>query len=126
MGVTKQIPRREWKAYFEGFTRQYVDDQSPEAVTIEVVSPTLGDQLAAEGARLLGFTYDPKSNAFEVLVEGIDHLAYEPTEIWAIEDEDGFVSEIEVVEAGGTKDLFHVRRDGPPARRHDQPLPPQG
>jgi Family of unknown function (DUF5335) len=124
MGVTKQIPRDEWKSYFDRFTRQFLQDDRPEAVSIELVSPAIGDQPEAGSVPLLGLVYDPKSQAFEVLLEGVDHLVFHPTEAWVIEEEGGFLSTIELTQADGTKELLYIHRSGPAARRQEQPSAP--
>ena len=112
MSATKQLPRAEWKDYFERFTRDFLSDDGPDAATIEVMSPTLGDQFEVSSARLLGLDYDAKEDTFEVLVEDLDHLVFEPTEIWILEGESGFVSTIEVVQADGTKQIIYLRSSG--------------
>ena len=125
MGTTKQIPRSEWKSYFERFSKQHLNDQVPEAVTIEVLSPAIGDQFEARAAPLLGFTYDPKSNAFQVLLEDADHLVYDPKAIWVIETEDGGLSTLEIVGQDGTQEIIYVYRTGLPARRYEFPFMPR-
>jgi hypothetical protein len=126
MATTKQIPREEWQPYFERFTRQSLKGEPPEAATIEVLSPTLGDQFETRTARLDGLSYDPKSKAFEVAFEDpqVDHLVFEPVEIWVMEEDWGFISTLELVRPDGLKEIVHVSRSGPPAPRYDLPLPP--
>jgi len=127
MGTTRKIPRDEWKDYFERFTKQHLRTQPPEAVTIELLSPTIGDQFEARLARLEGLTYDAKSSAFEVwLDEELDHLAFYPTDIWVVEEDRGFLSAIEIVRSDGAKEILNIQRSGPPATIEVQPLPPQG
>ena len=109
---TKQIPRDQWKSYFDRFNHQYLKDDQPETATIEVVSPTLGDQFEVEAVRLLGLGYDPKGNLFELQFEGVDHLVFEPAEIWVIKGEDGFISTLELVRPDGTKEIIYLRKSG--------------
>ena len=113
MASTKQIPQEQWKAYFDRFTRRHLEHGAPEEAMVDLVSPTLGDQPEFEGARLLGFTWDPKSEAFEVLFEDVDHLVFHPTEIWVVEDDDGFLSAIELVRPDGDKEILQLRRGSP-------------
>ena len=117
MTDTKQIPRKEWKAYFDRFTKDHLRDDRPEAATIELLSPELGDQVEAGGARLLGITFDPKSKSLEILLENVDHLVFEPKEIWVMEENDGFIPGMEVVRRDGNKEIMTVRRAGLPANR---------
>ena len=110
MASTKQIPREQWEEYFDRFTQRHLEYGAPEEAMVELVSPTLGDQLESEGARLLGLTWDPKSEAFEVLFEDIDHMVFNPTEIWVVEGDDGFLSAIELVRPDGDKEILQLRR----------------
>jgi hypothetical protein len=121
MSTTKQLARTEWKLYFDRFTRERLESEEPGAATIEVVSPTLGDQFQVSAVRLLGLTYAPKSEALEVLLENIDHLIFRPTEIWVVEGEPGFISTLEILQSDGTKELIYVRRSGPVAGRSEAP-----
>ena len=83
--ATEQIPRHQWKDYFDRFTKRYLRDDRPETARIELLSPALGDQVEVEAVHLLGISYDAKSEVLEVLLENVDHLVFHPKEIWAIE-----------------------------------------
>jgi hypothetical protein len=52
MSTTKQIPRDQWREYFDRFTKEHLK---------------------------------AKSQAFEVLLENVDHLIFHPAEIWVLE-----------------------------------------
>jgi hypothetical protein len=121
MKTTKQIQRADWQTYFDQLTQRLLGDEVPKAVTIELLSPRLGDQLAATVARLLGMRYDPASRAFAVLLEDRDHLVFSPVEIWVAEEDETaeFVAVLELVRSDGTRDIIYVRRSGPPALRYD-------
>ncbi|HXU04550.1 MAG TPA: DUF5335 family protein [Polyangia bacterium] len=126
MASTRKLPRNEWKDYFDRFSRTYLKDEQSGAATVEVMSPTLGDQFEVSSVRLLGLDYDPKGSTFEVLLENVDHLVFDPTEIWIYEGEPGFVSTIEVVQADGTKQIIYVRTSGPVAPRPGTASPGAG
>lgn len=114
--TTKQIPPKEWRTFFDRFTRQHLRDDVPETVTIEVASPETGDQVSAKDARLLGITYDPRSEALEVVLEGSDHLVFRPADIWVVENEaDGFLETVDLVRDDGTKEIMYLHRSGVPA-----------
>jgi hypothetical protein len=117
MGVTRQIPRAEWQAYFDRFTRRQL--ASDEGVTVEVVSPATGDRREAQEVRLTAVEYDPRSQALEVALQGLDHLVYHPTEIWVIEDDGDVLATIELGRRDGTKELIHVHRSRPVASGED-------
>ena len=110
--ATKQIPPHQWKDHFDRFTKRYLRDDRPEAATIELLSPALGDEVEAEAVHLLGISYHAKSEVLEVLLENIDHLVFHPKEIWAWEEEDGFLRSIEIVRDDGTKEILTIRRAG--------------
>ena len=112
MSVTKAIPREELQPYFAEFTRRFLTDGSPEAVDTEVIEPELGAQVPLQGARLLGITYDPKANALEFELDAGDHRIFEPQEVWAIEEQDGFLSAVAVVHPNGTREVVGVQRVG--------------
>ena len=119
MGTTRQLPRAEWKRYFDRFTKEHLEGGDSEAATVELVSPTLGDQFAVSAVRLLGLDFDPKSGALEVLLEGVDHLIFEPKEIWVLEGEPGFVATLEIVHADDVREIIYLRRAAPDAEASD-------
>src|SRR5437763_10032467 len=119
MRATRQLPRAEWKDYFDRFTREFLKGDRPGTATVEVISPTLGDQFEVSSVRLLGLDYDPKGETFEVLLDEVDHLVFQPQEIWILEGETGFISTIEVVRSDGGKEILYVRSNGPLAPRPD-------
>jgi uncharacterized protein DUF5335 len=112
MAITKGIPHEQLEDYFGRFTRRFLKDGSPEAVDVEVLEPDLGDQVSVQGARLLGITYDRKSNSLEFELDTGDHRVIEPQEVWTIEEEDGFLSAVEVVHSDGTREVVSVKRVG--------------
>jgi hypothetical protein len=112
MQVTTKIPRDQLEAYFDTFTKHFLRDESTNTVDVEVLGPDLGDQFEAENSHLIGVTYDPKANAFELAFESGDHRVYRPLEIWTLEETDGFVKAIEVVHPEGTKEVVRVKRLG--------------
>jgi Family of unknown function (DUF5335) len=121
MGTTRQIPPGEWTGYFEGLSRKFLAEDVIETVTVEVLSPTMGDQIEAQAVRLQGIDYDPTSRALEVWMEDLDHLAWEPTEIWVVEDDDGFPATLEIVRADGPRELLFFHRSGPPTPSYQAP-----
>ena len=83
--------------------------------------PTDKAQVILLELRLLGLNYDPKTQAFQVLLENVDHLVFQPTEIWVLEGENDSLI-VEVVAADGGKEIIYVGSSGPPARRYE-PVP---
>jgi hypothetical protein len=112
MSVTTKILPDRLEEYFDSFTKRFLRDDAPEAVDVEVVGPDVGDQVAAEGARLIGITFDPRDNSLELELDAGDHRVYRPKEVWVIEEPDGFISALEVVRPDGTRDIVSVKRVG--------------
>jgi hypothetical protein len=123
MRTTTQIPRKQWQAYFDDFTHKYLPDDSSGLVAIRAMSMRIGDQVYSQNTRLMGLSYDPKDDVFEVQLSGSDHLMFRPKEIWVLEtgaeEEDDLVAIFEVVGREGTKELLHVRKVGPLVQRTD-------
>ena len=112
MSVTTQVPHDRLAEYFEAFTKRFLQDGSPEAVDVEVLEPDWGDQLAMQGARLIGITYDERSNALEFELDSGDHRVYQPHEVWTVEEPNGFIDAIEVVLPDGSREIVSVKRVG--------------
>ena len=120
---TKRVPNDQLETYFDKFTRHFLMRESTNAVDVEVLAPEWGDQFEAQGAHLLGITFDPRSNSLEFEYEGGEHRITRPKEVWTAEELDGFVKSIEVVRDDGTREVASVKRLGvsptssPPADR---------
>ncbi|MEV7013241.1 DUF5335 family protein [Streptosporangium sp. NPDC051022] len=63
-----ELPRDQWREFFDTMTRDYEGAD----VTIEVVSESTGDTVAAERIPLAYVEYDPKDDQFSVGVGGRD------------------------------------------------------
>ena len=117
MTTTTRVPEDRLASYFDTFTKRFLRDDSPESVDVEVISPELGDQVAATGVRLIGITYDRKAGSLEIELEPGDLRVYRPKEVWAIEEADGFICGLEVVRDDGAREVVKVKR--PRTRRSD-------
>ena len=117
MSVTKRLDHDGMEEYFNRFNKRYLKSESTDVADVEVLSKDLGDQIAADGAHLVGITYDKKAHSLEVELESGDMRSYSPKEVWAIEEDDGFVRAIEIVRDDDTTEIVRVRRLG--VRRAD-------
>jgi hypothetical protein len=123
MAMTKQIAAHDWKAFFDDFSRQQLTEEQPKAATVEVLSPSLGDQIEVLVTRLLGLGYDPRSEAFSVFLDDVaDHLIFHPSEVWIVQDQDGFISTVQLACSDGHKEIIHLWRTGPLAPLLPDPL----
>lgn len=112
MATTKKLPKDEWASYFDTFSKKFLRDLNPEDARIEVISPDIGAQEQVNHVRVQGITYDRKDNVFEIAVKHLDHLVYNPKEIWVEEEENGFVNTIEIVRDDGTREIIELKQVG--------------
>ena len=110
MSETKRIAHDQLTRYFDAFSRKFLMPDSPGAADVELVGSDVGDQPVANGVRLLGVDYDPHTNALELELGSGDHRAFNPREVWAVEESDGFVSSIQIVRDDGAKELVKITR----------------
>ena len=111
MSETKRIARDQLTRYFDAFSRKFLMPDSPGAADVEVLGSEIGgDQPVANRVRLLGVDYDPHTNALELELGSGDHRAFNPREVWAVEESDGFVSSIQIVRNDGAKELVNITR----------------
>lgn len=112
MATTRQIPREEWQQYFDAFTRRHLGETGG-VVTLEALSDTIGDQVLASGAHLIGLSYDPHDGAIDALLEGDDHRVFQPQEVWVLEgDHEDVIATFEFVHADGMKEILRVQGGG--------------
>ncbi|HEV2364713.1 MAG TPA: DUF5335 family protein [Caulobacteraceae bacterium] len=79
-----------------------------QGVDIEVAGLGIGDQHEVEWAPLRGLAYDPKSDLFEVDVDGMDHLIRSPKSLELQQDGAGLKS-LAIGVAGGVRHILRFR-----------------
>lgn len=94
---TRKLERSEWASYFDRFTKEELRDKIPDFSRIEVLSSDLGAQFETNGERLLGLTYDPRDDSFEIELEGFVHRIRHPKEIYVAEDQRGLLTSLKVL-----------------------------
>ena len=109
---TRTIPKDQLADYFTRFTKHFLQPESTNRVDVEVLAPDWGDQFEAEGAHIVGITYDQKRDSLEFELEGGDHRIDNVREVRTAEGADGFVKAIEVVRDDGTREVARVNRLG--------------
>ena len=112
MSITRRLRQDDLEPYFNAFSKRFLIAESTDVADVEVLSPALGDQYVAEGVHISGITYDRRSNELDIALDGGDHRALRPKEVWSIEEEDGFVRAIEIVHDDDTREIVRVRRFG--------------
>jgi hypothetical protein len=112
MPVTKRLSQDTMEEYFDRFNKRFLNLESTDVADVEVLGLDLGDQVESDGAHLIGITYDPGTHALEVALEAGDLRAYRPKEVWAVEEDDGFIRALEIVRDDDTSEIVRVRRLG--------------
>ena len=106
---TKKIEKDNWENFFNEWDKNYREGKFGEKkVQIEIIDKELGDQVETLLQKLIGISYDPKDNDFEVLAEKHDHVIHNPVEIY-VEEENGDIKAIEVIQKDGMKHLILIK-----------------
>ena len=109
MAETKRIATDQLTRYFDAFSKRFLMADAAERADVEILDDR-GDQALASGVKLLGVDYDPHTNALELELESGDHRAFNPREVWAVEEPDGFISALQVVRDDGAREIVNIRR----------------
>lgn len=102
--ATVQLAKNDWQTYFDRFSKKLGDKQ----VEIEVSSLKLGNQVESRWAPLRGVSYDPKDDVLAIFLEGLEHNIQRPQTIF-VEQADGEVNSMEVVEQDDTRQIIRLR-----------------
>lgn len=107
---TREIPKSEWRSYFDDFSRD-LDDL---LATVEVDGVEVGAQIEADRLTLRGITYD---DGDDILVIGLDtsgetredleRIIYSPLTIY-LASGDGEETVFDVKDAEGNQTLVHL------------------
>ena len=95
---TRSLKKSQWKFWTEWVSKALAGKRAE----IEVSALGIGSQVQAEWLPLLGLVYDAKTDVFEVVLEGLDHLIRAPQELYVLEGSFGLES-IEIVDAEGRR-----------------------
>jgi len=97
----RKLERDEWHSYWGGVSRLITGKWAE----IDVASLDLGYQTEVRRLPLIGISYDPKDDLFDVALEGLDHLVPHPRECYVEEGPEGLMS-IEIVDAEGVQRII--------------------
>ena len=61
---TKQLPEDDWPGFFATFSTE----NRKHPVTVELISPELGDQILVKGAPLMAVDYDPPDKGANLIL----------------------------------------------------------
>jgi hypothetical protein len=99
-----KLTKPQWHPFFDNMSKILVGKRAE----IETASLKLGDQIEAEWLPLIGIVYDPKDDAIEVALEGVDHLIYKPRDVF-VDEEGGILTSFEVTDADGVVQIVKLK-----------------
>ncbi len=103
MSISK-LEKETWRPYFDAMSKVL----SGKRAEIAVDSLKIGHQIEAEWLPLFGMVYDPKSDVFEVVLEGLDHMIAHPQEVYVDVDAAGLNS-VEVIDEDDVRQVISLR-----------------
>jgi len=102
--ATRKIDKAQWRDFLDNITQELVGAQAEMAVA----GLSLGSQIEAEWLSLFGFNYDPRADAIEIALDGVDHVVHAPRELWVDVDGKGLLT-LEIVGADETRQIVRLR-----------------
>ena len=100
----RRLEKPEWRPFFDTMSK-ILEAQVAE---VEVASLDLGDRTQAEWLPLIGITYDPRDDAVEIALDGLDHMIRKPREIYLDDGASGLTS-LEIVDADGVRQIVKLK-----------------
>jgi hypothetical protein len=88
----------EWRAYCHPLSKDLANIR-PEPVTARLV---VNDNVVAEWVPLLGITYEPKKDLFEIMLQDLEHWIHRPQTLYVDEGPKG-VAALEIIDAAGLR-----------------------
>jgi Family of unknown function (DUF5335) len=114
---TQEIPKSEWRQFFDSFSRQH----KGWLATLEVLGPDIGAQEEGRELPLAGVSLSSGGDETEAISidlgtkpdEHVSHAISEPTAVWLEQTEEGANAALEIEVADGTKTLLRFRSPMP-------------
>ena len=103
--TTQSLDHASWQGYFDDVSKSL----PAASVDVIVTGLDLGAQTEAEHLPLVGLTYDPRDDAFEIAMRDLSHRISRPRAIHVERDAQGLTA-IEVVDRDGYKHLVQLTR----------------
>ena len=102
---TRRIEKNQWQTYFDRVSQQLTTSN----IDVEVDAPELGAQQEASHLPVVGFSYDPRDDAFSIVSEDLEHRISRPQEISVREVADDLRA-IEVVDFEGHRHIAKLSK----------------
>lgn len=107
--AVKELNRKKWQPFFDKFYKQYLKDTQPEYAEIRVLSNESGAQPETGWLVLNGISFDPKGDTLDIRVEELNRMIWHPSKIYVDEEENGWITSMEIIEQDGTKNIIEIR-----------------
>lgn len=106
--TTREIPKSEWRGYFDNFSRDHDDLLA----AVEVDGVAVGAQIEAERSMLGGITYDDGDGILVLELsssggESLERIIYDPQTIYVSSSDDARMV-FDVEDAGGNQTLLRL------------------
>jgi hypothetical protein len=102
--TTRKLEPSEWQQYFDEVAKRLPSMR----VGVSILGEEIGAQLETEDGALLGMSYDPKAEVFEIATPNISHRVAKPREIY-VHEKGGSLSSVEVIAQDDTKQIIELR-----------------
>ncbi|HEX2113232.1 MAG TPA: DUF5335 family protein [Alphaproteobacteria bacterium] len=102
--ATRKIEKAHWREFLVNLTHSLVDSGSE----AEVGYLALRCRIEEKWIGLFGLNYDPRADAIEIALDGIDHVIESPRELWA-EVGLGGLESLEIVGPNHTSQIVRLR-----------------
>jgi hypothetical protein len=103
---TRKLRKAEWRSYFDRVDRAIRGKRA----AIEVRSPQLSNDIAAEWLPLLGISYDPRNDLLDIAGTDLKHMVRKPQHL-VVEEEGGQLATLEIIDADGLSRIIRLREE---------------
>jgi Family of unknown function (DUF5335) len=100
----RKLEKPQWRRFFDAMSKIL----EAKVAEVEVASLDLGDQTQAEWLPLIGIAYDPRDDAVEIALDGLDHMIRKPREIY-LDDAAAGLTSLEIVDADGVRQIVKLK-----------------
>jgi hypothetical protein len=107
MAQTNKIDKERWMEFLSIFS----NGNRGRLISIEVTDMSIGDQIILDSKPLFAMDYDPVEKGNDlVITTGSDKLEFShkieaPVEIWELQNDNGKVTDLEIINQKGTKTI---------------------
>jgi hypothetical protein len=102
--MAQAIDKAEWEFYCERIASA-LEGRDAE---VEVASLDLGGRVETDWLPLIGISYDPEDDIFDIAMDGVDHIIEHPQRL-RVDGVPGALNALEITDEDGTQHLVRLR-----------------